>query len=343
MLRRAIRSVLDQTYPNFKICIYDNASNDETAAVVSALASRDSRIRYHCHPENIGSQHNFIFGLSQADTPLVHLLSDDDFLLSDFFAQAISALEKHPRAAFFSGGLLSANPDGSVRGLLRYGTDQPQAYRPPRLFQLIAPYTRTWTSALFRRTSLDALGGLKKETGYAFPIDLILRSATRFEAVLSDRPSAVFTVHPGSISVEEVTEAFASTLNLAFFDSVNRAIESAARDNIVTMDDAGEMKAVLRATAEHNLFRGAFGLITRGQLPIAIQASELLASHFKRKDLAAVVKAAALKNGLGSLLRMVVRGAKGARGMWVTRNSTVSYAVYTELVTNRLRQLTMYG
>ena len=26
MLQRAIRSVLDQTYPHFKICVYDNAS-----------------------------------------------------------------------------------------------------------------------------------------------------------------------------------------------------------------------------------------------------------------------------------------------------------------------------
>jgi glycosyltransferase involved in cell wall biosynthesis len=341
LLQRAIRSVLDQTYPHFKICIYDNASNDETAEVISAMRSRDSRIHYHCHPENIGSQDNFIYGLSHADTPLVHLLSDDDFLLPEFFARATAALGKHPDAAFFSGGLLSANSDGSVRGLLRYGSDLPQAYCPPRLFQLMAPYTRTWTSALFRRTSLDALGGLKKETGYAFPIDLILRSATRYAAVLSDIPSAVFTVHSGSISVEEVSEAFASTLNLAFFDSINRAIDSAAKDNIVTKDDAGEMKAVLRATAEYNFFHGAFGLIARDQIPVAIEASEVLAAHFKRKDLAAVVKAAALDNGLGSILRIAIKGARTARGLWVRRNSTARYPAYSELVRNRMRQLTV--
>ena len=34
LLQRAIRSVLDQSYPHFKICVYDNASNDRTPDVV---------------------------------------------------------------------------------------------------------------------------------------------------------------------------------------------------------------------------------------------------------------------------------------------------------------------
>ena len=138
----------------------------------------------------------------------MHLISDDDFLLPGFFEQATRALNKRPRAAFFSAGMLSADPDGRVRALLRYGSDSDRVYCPPKLFQLMAPYTRTWTSAIFRRSSLESLGGLKKETGYSFSIDLILRAATRFEAVLSDTPRAVFTVHSGSSSVAEASEAF---------------------------------------------------------------------------------------------------------------------------------------
>jgi glycosyltransferase involved in cell wall biosynthesis len=34
--------------------IYDNASGDETAEVVSEFAKKDARVKYHCHPENIG-------------------------------------------------------------------------------------------------------------------------------------------------------------------------------------------------------------------------------------------------------------------------------------------------
>jgi glycosyltransferase involved in cell wall biosynthesis len=339
MLRRAIRSVLDQTYPNFRICIYDNASNDETAEVVKTLASHDSRIRYHCHPENIGAQDNFVFGLSQVDTPLVHLISDDDYLLPGFFSHATSALQMNPGAAFFSGGMLSADTDGQVRGFLRYGSDADQAYRPPELFQLLAPYTRTWTSALFRREALESLGGLKIETGYSFSIDLILRSATRFEAVLSDSPCAVFTVHSGSSSVAEASEAFESLLNLMFFDSINQAIDRALADNIVTNRDAIEMKAVLRSVMEHRFFRDAFGLIARGDLAVAVQASEVLGGHFKRKDMAAMIKAAAQDNLMGSALRFAIRSAKAARKLWYARNGTIRYPAYSEMVKSRMSQL----
>jgi glycosyltransferase involved in cell wall biosynthesis len=53
LLRRAIKSVLNQTYPHFQVCVYDNASGDETAEVVSEFAKKDPRIKYHCHSENI--------------------------------------------------------------------------------------------------------------------------------------------------------------------------------------------------------------------------------------------------------------------------------------------------
>src|ERR1700677_685622 len=126
MLRRAIRSVLDQTYPHFKICVYDNASSDETADVVNAMASRDPRIHYYCHSENIGAQENFIFGLSRVDTPLFNLLSDDDFLLPEFFFLAASSLQDNPGAGFFFGGVLSADPEGQVLGFPHFGSDAGQ-------------------------------------------------------------------------------------------------------------------------------------------------------------------------------------------------------------------------
>jgi glycosyltransferase involved in cell wall biosynthesis len=40
LLRRAIKSVLNQTYLHFQVCVYDNASGDETAEVVSELAKK---------------------------------------------------------------------------------------------------------------------------------------------------------------------------------------------------------------------------------------------------------------------------------------------------------------
>ena len=69
LLRRAIVSILDQQDVPLQVCVFDNASDDDTSAVVAALSAKDDRILYHRHPQNIGSMANFEFGLRRVRTP----------------------------------------------------------------------------------------------------------------------------------------------------------------------------------------------------------------------------------------------------------------------------------
>src|SRR5579863_2991538 len=94
LLKRAINSVLNQTYSNFEVCIYDNASNDETEKIVRAFAERDSRVKYHCHSSNIGLMSNYKYAFGQLRSPLFSLLSDDDFLLPCFYETALKGFEQ---------------------------------------------------------------------------------------------------------------------------------------------------------------------------------------------------------------------------------------------------------
>ena len=71
LLKRAIDSVLAQTYPHFQICIYDDASKDETCQIIEQY--RDERITYHAHLENIGLNNNYNYGLDRVNTPLFYL------------------------------------------------------------------------------------------------------------------------------------------------------------------------------------------------------------------------------------------------------------------------------
>ncbi len=112
LLQRAIHSVLNQTYPHFQVCIYDNASGDETAAIVAEIAKGDSRVKYHCHPRNIGSIPNFIFGMKQVTTPYFSLLGDDNTLLPHFFEDAINILNRYSEAILFAGRTNLVNEKG---------------------------------------------------------------------------------------------------------------------------------------------------------------------------------------------------------------------------------------
>lgn len=94
-LKRAIQSALNQTFPHIQVCIYDDASEDSTADIVTELAKSDPRVKYHCHTKNIGSLENFQYGLSQVNTPYFSFLSDDDYLLSEFYETALDTFKKH--------------------------------------------------------------------------------------------------------------------------------------------------------------------------------------------------------------------------------------------------------
>jgi len=69
LLKRAIESALNQSYPHIQVLVLDNDSNDGTKEQVQAMMKKDARIIYHCHKTNIGANANFKFGLEQVKTP----------------------------------------------------------------------------------------------------------------------------------------------------------------------------------------------------------------------------------------------------------------------------------
>src|SRR5579864_2555665 len=114
MVRRAIQSVLRQTYPHFALHVYDNASGDETAEVVAELAAQDSRVNYFCHKENIGPVLNFQFGLERISTPYFSVLSDDDVLLPHFYEVVLRGFDQYPEIGFSAGSAIHMTDQGRV-------------------------------------------------------------------------------------------------------------------------------------------------------------------------------------------------------------------------------------
>jgi len=200
LLRRALRSILDQTYPHFRVCIYDNASGDETAQVVQEVAQGDSRVRYHCHAQNLGPGPNFLYGMDRVDTPYFSFLSDDDVLLPDFYDNALAGFEKFPEAAFSGLGVVL------MQGHDQLGVLVPEAFpeglcRPPEaLRNMLTMYPPLWTAILFRKELLEEVGLIDIEVA-GLDIDYELRVAAHRPIVFSRRPGALMDVHPGAANI----------------------------------------------------------------------------------------------------------------------------------------------
>ena len=137
-LKKAIESVLNQTFPLFEVWIFDNHSGDETEEVVWTFQKSDPRVHYCKHKVNIGAVANFNFGLKQVCTPFFSFLSDDDVLLPTFYETSLTVFKKFPQAGFVCGSVILANESGTVINVTTLSWKEREYYEPPDgLFEMI--------------------------------------------------------------------------------------------------------------------------------------------------------------------------------------------------------------
>src|SRR5262249_35865883 len=100
MLTQALESAVRQTHRTLEIVVADNASSDDTAAVVERMAAADARIRYVRHPVNLGYLGNIQFLLDAAAGEYVKFLMDDDVLLPNCVESLVRPCTADPSVGF---------------------------------------------------------------------------------------------------------------------------------------------------------------------------------------------------------------------------------------------------
>ena len=95
-LEEAIESILAQTFTDFELLLCDNASTDRTEEICRKFASKDKRVRYIRHKENIGSGPNFRFAYDHAVGEYFKWSAHDDTIAPGFLQACVDALDNHP-------------------------------------------------------------------------------------------------------------------------------------------------------------------------------------------------------------------------------------------------------
>lgn len=204
LLKRALRSVLNQTYPHFKVCVYDNASNDETEEIMLDFMKKDSRIHYHKHPENIGMMANYAFGFSRIDTPYFSFLSDDDYLLPWFYETALDGFTKYPDAAFSACGVLAVDDNNNViANPISIWKKEGYYPVPEGIFEMISSKYcfPPPTGILFQKQIIKHISpDWSKEIQLMWDPDYLIQIASSFPIVISKKISSVFLAHESAFS-----------------------------------------------------------------------------------------------------------------------------------------------
>jgi len=94
-IKKAIESILAQTFTDFELIISDNSSTDSTQEICQNFLKKDNRIRIFKQKENIGIHRNFNFLLSQAKGEYFAWAAVDDYLDNDFMEKNLKVLESN--------------------------------------------------------------------------------------------------------------------------------------------------------------------------------------------------------------------------------------------------------
>lgn len=192
---QAIDSVLAQTFNDFEFIIIDDGSTDGTQGVLSAYASRDTRVKLLQNPRNVGIADTLNAGLQQCRGEYVARMDADDICHVDRFQKQIQFLEEHPDVGVCG---TAYEMFGGSSGTCRH----PQTDAEIKILHLLGNTAIGHPTALFRRSVVTQCGAAFKRD--EFPAeDLWFWIRLGFVTKLANLSETLlhYRVHEGQVSM----------------------------------------------------------------------------------------------------------------------------------------------
>ena len=107
-----MESALAQTWTDFRLVVSDNASTDDTPAVVARFD--DPRLVYARLDGHLELYEHLNLCFARAETEYFFILSDDDRITPDFLERTVAALDRNPSAGLAHTQVTVVDPHGGV-------------------------------------------------------------------------------------------------------------------------------------------------------------------------------------------------------------------------------------
>lgn len=237
LLFECIASVREQTFRDFELVVVDNASMDDTEAVVRGID--DPRVRYARNEQNIGMTRNWNRCLELAQGECICVFSDDDLMMPSNLEEKVRALDENPDVGMVGSPALPIDERGrtlkvptEVLGPARWLLDQPA--------RLLTREVNFYPSAvLFRRCVYDEVGHFD-ETLEGYPdVDMWFRVALRYPVLCINRRLIKYRGHERSgcriLATAGATEMEHAKLLAKYFNRPDPALASFRRAAYYTL------------------------------------------------------------------------------------------------------------
>ncbi len=211
-LKQAIASVLAQTFGDFELVISDNASTDDTQALVKSYS--DARIIYSRNPYSIGWQANMKRCLALARGEYVTFLPDDDLMMPENLERKVGILRRYPHVGLVHSRFHMIDKEGQI---IRDSTNW--GHGPERDFDVIesgyAVLKRMLTgfcevnlpTALFRRNVRDRVGEWTDQLHHTDDYKYWMRIAVCYDVAYLASPLIKWRWHKDSLTSQHIKES----------------------------------------------------------------------------------------------------------------------------------------
>jgi glycosyltransferase involved in cell wall biosynthesis len=168
-LEQAVQSCLDQTYRNWELIIVDDASTDETPALIARLVAADSRIRSIRNEVNQKLPGALNTGFAQARGEYLTWTSDDNLYRPHALARMVEVLESRPEVDIVYTDYTDIDKEGNPVRSVKVPAPEELVNR-----NCIGP------CFLYRRTVHVMLGGYAEDMYLAEDYEFWLRASVLF-------------------------------------------------------------------------------------------------------------------------------------------------------------------
>lgn len=118
-LKKAIDSLLSQTFEDFELIICDNCSTDSTQLICETAAKQDPRVSYHRNERNVGAAGNFNKVVELARGDYFAWANHDDLWADSYLEKCVAKLDEDETVALVYAQSAKIDANGLVVGELR--------------------------------------------------------------------------------------------------------------------------------------------------------------------------------------------------------------------------------
>lgn len=181
-LAHAVRSACAQTYRDSagrapEIWISDDASTDETSAVMAQLQAEFPQLKTFRQEHNLGMSGNPRWVVQQPRTRYIVKLDSDDILHPDYVRELVKLLQAQPRAGYGHVAVEQIDEAGAVTRVRRLQRVSGFVGADEALRAAVRGYRVAANICIFRRKALESVNFLKTDMAFCDDWDLSVRLA----------------------------------------------------------------------------------------------------------------------------------------------------------------------